>query len=85
MPVCLCLPIEICDGRRKVSVFVCLNRGGTIEGLGDVYIATGSVGGRTLNVVSCQLCFDAESRTDASMGINGGYRSKEEYRSNERL
>ena len=29
--------------------------------------------------------FDAEGRIDASMSISGGYRSKEEYESNERL
>jgi hypothetical protein len=53
--------------------------------LGDVYIATGRLGGRTLNIVSGQLSFDAESRSNASMGVRGGYGSKEEYESNERL
>jgi hypothetical protein len=53
--------------------------------LGDVYIATGSFGGRALDVVSYQLPFDPESGINAGMSINGGYRSKEEYRSNERL
>ncbi len=66
-------PIEVCDGGRKVSVGICLNSGGGIEVLGDVYIATGRFGGGTLNIVSCKLPFDAESRGNASMSINGGY------------
>jgi len=78
-------PIEVCDRRINVSICVCLNRGGSIEVLGDVYIATGRVGRRALNVVSRKLSFDAESRGNASMGISEGYGSKEEYGSNERL
>jgi len=54
-----------------------------MEGLCDVYIATRRAGGRTLNVVSYELSFNAESRSNASMGVSGGYRSKEEYESNE--
>ena len=53
--------------------------------MGNIYIATGRVGGRTLNVASYHLPFDAEGRIDASMSISEGYRSKEEYGSNERL
>ena len=53
--------------------------------MGDVYIATGRVGGRTLNVASYHLPFDAEGRIDASVSISGGYGSKEKYRGNERL
>jgi hypothetical protein len=81
--VWMCPPIEVCDVRRKVSVCISRTRGGTIEGLGNVHIATGSLGGRTLNLASCHLPFDAESRSDASMSISGGYGSNEEYESNE--
>ena len=46
--------------------------------MSDVYIATGLGGGRALNIVSCEVSFDAESRSNASMGIDGGRQSKEE-------
>ena len=45
--------------------------------MGDVYFAAGRVGGRTLNVASYNLPFDAEGRIDASMSISGGYGSNE--------
>ena len=67
--------IEVCDRRRNVSVCICLHSGGKIEVLGDVYFAAGRVGGRTLNVASYHLPFDAEVRIDASMSISGGYGS----------
>ena len=77
--------IEVCDRRRNVSVYICLHSSGKIEVLGDVYFAAGRVGGRALNVASHNLPFDAESKIDARMSISGGYRSKKEYGSNERL
>ena len=43
----------------------------------DVYVITGRVGGKLLTVASYHLPSDTE-RTNASMGINGGYRSNKE-------
>jgi len=66
------LPIEVDGGDREGSIRACGDCSGRIKSLGDVYIAARISGGGPLNVVACQGTFDAKSRRDASMSINGG-------------
>ena len=77
--------IKAVDGSQKGSICICRNRGGGIEGLSDVYVATGMVGGRTLNVAEYWGSFDTESRSNDSLGIDGGRQNEEEYGSGEGL
>ena len=76
--------LEVFDGRRKLSVCVCRNRGGSIEVLTNVYIATGSCFGRMLNVAGSWVA-GAEGRSDDTLGSDGGCQSEEEYGSGEGL
>jgi hypothetical protein len=55
----------------------------SIEVLSDVYIATGLGLGWGLNIASCWVPFDAKSRSNDSMSVDGGSQSKEKYRNNE--
>jgi hypothetical protein len=74
---------EVTDVGRKVSTCICRNRSGTIEVLSDVYIATGLAAGRVLNVALFWDTFNAESRINGSLGIDGRRQNKEEYGSGE--
>ena len=67
----------------KDSLCIRTNNGGSIEVLSDVYIATGLGLGWALNIASCWVPFDAKSRSNDSMSVDGGRQSKEKYRSNE--
>lgn len=69
------------DRRVIVSTFW-RKGGGRIDVLSDVYCATGSVIRRLLNVVGIWGSGDAESRRNASLRIDRGRQSKEQYGSN---
>lgn len=49
--------------------------------LRDVYISTGFDDGMALNISDCRNPFDTESWSNNSLSIDGGRRSKEEYKS----
>ena len=76
---------KVGDGSQKGSIWICLNRSGTIEAIRDVYIATGVGGGRVLNVIDFWGSWDVESRMNDSTGTGGGRQSKEDYGSGEEL
>jgi len=69
---------EVCDGRLKLTVSICLNRGGRIDVLRNGNIATGSGVGWMLNVAGSWAAADAESRSDDTLGSDGGCQSEEE-------
>ena len=75
--------IKAIDVSGKDSLCIRINSGGIIEVLSDVYSAAGLGLGRALNIASCCVPFDAKSRSNGSMSVDGGRQSKEKYRSNE--
>ena len=75
--------IKASDVSGKDSLCIRINSGGIIEVLSDVYIAAGLGLGWALNIASCCVPFDAKSRSNGSMSVDGGRQSKEKYRSNE--
>src|SRR6266849_630127 len=54
---------EVYDVNLKLPVCICLNRGGTTEVLSNGLVATGSAGGRMLNVADTWVG-DAQGRGD---------------------
>ena len=75
--------IEASDVSGKDSLWIHINSSGIIEVLSDVYIAAWLGLGWALNIASCWVPFDAKSRSNGSMSVDGGRQSKEQYRSNE--
>lgn len=68
--------------REMASTCICQSSSANIEVLRDVYISTGfDVDGRALNISDCRNPFDTESWSNNSLSIDGGRRSKEEYKS----
>ena len=55
----------------------------SIEVLSNIYIATSLGLGWALNIASCWVPSDAKSRSNDSMGVDGGSQRKEKYRNNE--
>jgi len=76
---------EVCDGRVEQPVSVCLNSAGRIDVLINGNTATGSAVGRMLNVAGSWSAADAESRSDDTLGSDGGRQSEEKYGSGEGL
>ena len=76
---------EIDNGNIKASTSIYLNRGGRVEGLRNVYFATGIISGRLLSIADCWGPVEAETVFNANLGIDGGRQSKEEYGSGEGL
>ena len=69
---------EVCDGRFKLSVSICLNGGRRVDVFRNGYIATGGSRGRLLNVARSWVAADAEGRSDDTVGIDKGCQSEEE-------
>ena len=69
---------EVCDGRVELSVCVCLNSSGRIDVLINGNTATGSAVGRMLNIAGSWSAADAESRSDDTLGSDGGRQSEDD-------
>jgi hypothetical protein len=76
---------KVGDGSQKGSIWICLNKSGTIEAIGYVYISTGIGAGRVLNVIEFWVSWDVESRMNDSTGTDGRRQGKEDYGSGEEL
>jgi len=77
--------IEIGDGSRNGPIRTHWNGCGGVKRLGNVDIATGLGGARSLNVIACPLALNTKSGGNESMGINRSREAKEEGVSDERL
>jgi hypothetical protein len=78
--------IKVGDGNRKGSICSCLDRGGSIDIPRDADIAT-TGGGRVLDVAGFGFLgsWDAKTRRNEGIGIDGGRQNKEDYGSGEEL
>ena len=75
--------IKVSNVSGKTSVCIHFNNSGSIEVLSNVYIATRLGLGWALKIASCRVLFDVKSRSNDSMGVDGGRQSKEKYRGDE--
>jgi hypothetical protein len=75
--------LEVCDVNEKFSICCGRGNGGSVEVIGDVYIAARRGGRRFLNVVHCRGSVNTESRSNKTMSIDGGCQSKGKYKGDE--
>lgn len=75
--------LEVCNVNEKLSLCRGRSNGGSVEVIGDVYIAARRGGRRFLNIIHCGWSFDTESRSNGSMSIDGDRQSKDRYESDE--